>query len=317
MRPTRIFDLHCDTLTECHKRGAGLDSPGTVPHFALSRIPEHVRWIQCMAVFMPDDLRGAAARDYFRSICKLYRRELARLPAVLPVTEISRLEPAATSRLAVILTVEGASVLAGELSNLDWLYEQGVRMMTLTWNAANEIAGGADTEEGFTPFGRKVVAGMERLGMAVDVSHLSDRAFWELCEFAQKPFAASHSNARAVCAHRRNLTDDMFREIARRGGVVGLNYSDWFIREGGGSTDIADLLRHVHHLLELDGEDVLALGSDYDGTDIPPYLDGPEKIGNLVEALENSGISSGVVHKILYGNATRFFEKISVEHLCG
>lgn len=266
-----------------------------------------------MAIFMPDDYRGDAAEAWFDHVYAVYRREMAAHgDLVLPVDRGSQVRSALEERpFAAILTVEGGSALAGKRENLERLYGLGVRMMTLTWNAENELAGGAATQLGFTPLGREVVEGMERLGMAVDVSHLSDKGFWELCEFAERPFMASHSNARAVCGHRRNLTDDMFREIVRRGGVVGLNYSDNFIREGAGSKRIDDLLRHVFHFLELGGEDTLALGSDFDGTDIPPYLDGLDKIGHLAEMLERSGIPAKTVDGILFENANRYFCEIT------
>jgi membrane dipeptidase len=211
---------------------------------------------------------------------------------------------------ATILTVEGGSALAGKLENVDRLYELGVRMMGLTWNATNEIAGGADTDEGFTPFGREVVQRMEQLGMAVDVSHLSDRAFWELCEFAEKPFLASHSNSRAVCCHRRNLTDDMFREIVRRGGIVGLNYSVNFLKDGGVGASFDDLLRHTYHFLELGGGETLSLGSDFDGTDIPTEFDRLDKLDFLIDAFDRSGIPPATVEAILFENANRYLSNI-------
>jgi membrane dipeptidase len=179
-------------------------------------------------------------------------------------------------------------------------------MMTLTWNDANEICGGCGVGGKFTPFGKQVDARMEALNMSVDVSHIADESFWELCEFAEKPFCASHSNARGICDHRRNLTDGMFREIARRGGVVGLNYYTHFIKDGGETESIEDLLRHLYRFLELGGEDNVALGSDFDGADLPPYLCGIEKLGGLKEEIIRFGISEGVADKVLYGNAYRY-----------
>lgn len=308
----RVFDLHCDTLTAGEARDVGLVS-NALDHFSLDRLPKGMHWCQCMAIFMPDELRGAEAERYFEQICEYYA-EQTRIHSrfVTPVTATTTVESALErTRFAFILTVEGGSALAGRLENLEKLYARGVRMMTLTWNGANELAGGAATDQGFTPLGREVVAGMERLGMAVDVSHLCDRAFWELCEFAGAPFAASHSNARAVCGHRRNLTDEQFREIARRGGVVGLNFADLFIRDGGGSKSVDDLLRHIHHFLALDGEDTIALGSDFDGADVPSYLGGLDKMENIIQALDQSGILAAVVEKILFDNANRFFSALA------
>ena len=210
--------------------------------------------------------------------------------------------------VALFLTVEGGSVLGGDIEWVDILHLLGVKMLTLTWNGENEICGGVGSDKGFTPFGRQVVARMEELGMIVDASHLNDRSFWQLCEFAQKPFCATHSNSRTVCDHPRNLTDNQFREISRRGGVVGLNYYHNFIVEGGKTNTINDLLRHLHHFLELGGEDTVALGSDFDGADLPGYLDGIGKLPALIDAVKRSGIGSETVHKLIFGNAARFLE---------
>lgn len=311
------IDLHCDTLTECYKRRLALKN--NTLHFSLDKPIHPFRLCQAMAVFMPDDLRGDAAFRYFNAVRECFELQMKQFgDEISQVLDISQIPEALNERrFAAILTVEGGSALGGRLENLDRLYEARVRMMTLTWNAENEIAGGADTSIGFSPFGREVASGMERLGMAVDVSHLSDKAFWELCEFAEKPFAASHSNSRKICGHRRNLTDEMFEEIVNRGGVVGLNYCKSFLREDGKDGDVGDLLRHVHHFLDLGGENTLALGSDFDGTDVPGYLGGIERLGYLAEALEKSGIPANIVGKILFDNANRYFENLYSKNLPG
>lgn len=302
-----MIDLHCDTITECHRCGAGLRNDKL--QYSLDRIPDSVRLCQAMAVFIPDDLRGEAAMEYFQSVYRLFCGEMElHRSRVARVLEGNRIDDALEScPAAAMLTVEGGAVLGGDIRGLTTLYQAGVKMMTLTWNGANEICGGCASGEGFTPFGRRVVARMERLGMAVDVSHLSDRGFWELCEFASRPFAASHSNARSVCGNSRNLTDDMFREIVRRGGVAGLNYYTNFIATGGKTRRIEDLLRHLFHFLELGGEDAVALGSDFDGAEMPEYLSGVEKLGALHEALDKAGIPERVVKKLFYDNARRYF----------
>lgn len=303
----KIIDLHCDTLTECYKRRVGLRNSEL--HFSLDKLPEGYRLCQAMAVFMPDEYRGVDAEQYFDSVAAVLARELQKHgDEVCLVGNTAHIgHELDCRRFALMLTVEGGSALAGKLESLYKLHKLGVKMITLTWNAANEICGGAATDLGFTNFGRQVVAEMERLGIAVDVSHLSDRGFWELCDLTAKPFLASHSNARAICPHRRNLTDDMFRIIVKRGGVVGLNYYKAFIIDGGNTTSVEDLLRHLHHFLALGGEDIVALGSDFDGADLPDYINGLDKIGFLCEAMEKSGIPAKVVDKILFENAQRYF----------
>ena len=152
----------------------------------------------------------------------------------------------------------------------------------------------------------EAIAEMERQNIIVDVSHLNDEGFADLCKIASKPFIATHSNSRAICGHSRNLTDAQFCEIRDRGGIVGLNYYRNFIVDGGETTSISDLLKHVHHFLELGGENTIALGSDFDGADIPGYLDSVEKVDNLYDALLADGLGKELAEKILFGNAYNF-----------
>jgi len=147
--------------------------------------------------------------------------------------------------------------------------------------------------------------------MAVDTAHMNDKCFWELCEFADKPFINTHSNSRKICGNKRNVTDEMFLEIVRRGGVLGLNYGKDFIRGDGFNGTVNDMLKHIHHFLEIGGEDTLALGSDYDGTKIPDYLEGIDKIGSFAESMEKSGIPRKTVDKILFENANRYLKNFA------
>ncbi len=313
MRPTirNIIDLHCDTLSECAKRRLMLKNKQLA--FSLDKLPQNFRLCQAMAVFMPDDLRGEDAELYFEHVYENFLLQMRQFDEdIQQVTNTAEIEQVLSEKdFAAILTVEGGSVLCGKIENVSRLCDLGVRMITLTWNAENEICGGAATNVGFTDFGRAVVSEMEQLRMAVDVSHLSDAGFWQLCEFAKKPFVASHSNSRAICNHRRNLTDEMFTEIAKRGGVVGINYYKNFIRDDAEDGTMVDLLRHVHHFLGLGGENAIALGSDFDGASVPSYISGIDKIEQLALCLEKSGIDAKTVDKILFENANRFFVNLA------
>ena len=182
----------------------------------------------------------------------------------------------------------------------------GVAMMTLTWNGANAVGSGHDTAGGLTRFGRDVVAAMEGLRMVVDVSHLNDRGFSDLLDVASRPFVASHSNARSVCGHRRNLTDAQARAIFEGGGLVGLNFCRDFLREDGSDPSPDDVLRHVDRLLELGGERGLALGSDYDGTDVPSWLDGCQRVGALRELIART-FGDELAERVFFQNAHDFF----------
>lgn len=335
MLPYALIDLHCDTLTALspedetlltslrdpvRRENAAaltarvqdlntLDLPGR--HFSLSAIPAGVRWCQCCAVFVPDGLRGEEAVSYYETHRDSFYRQMEALSdRVHPCRTAGDIERAwAAGKMAAVLTVENASPLAGRLDRAEVLARDGVRMMTLTWNGENELGSGNATGRGLSPFGREAVRALEDCGILVDVSHLNDRGLDELLEIAQKPFVASHSNARAVCGHRRNLTDGQIRELADRGCLIGLNFYSAFLRSDGRPAVLDDLWRHVEHFLELGAEHCLALGSDADGADLPPCLDSPEKLAGLHRYFLDRGLSPALSEGLLWRNTLRFFQK--------
>ncbi len=308
-----LFDLHCDTLTRnlyspYEKETETLDNPAF--HLSLGKMPAGTKWVQCFAVFVPDEQRGEDAVKFFdRAAASFHQQAEWHKNRLADCRSFAEMEKAIESgKFAGLLTIEGGAALAGQVERVQAVYDAGVRMMTLTWNGSNELASGHDTENGFSAFGREAVAEMERLGVIVDVSHLNDRGFEDLLGFVKKPFAASHSNARAVCGHRRNLPDAFIREMVRREGLIGLTYARPFLSDDGrGSLD--DFYRHVCHFLELGAEKCIALGSDYDGAGVHPELDSVEKSLKIGEYLTEHGISREIAEGICFGNAWRFFEK--------
>ena len=278
-------------------------------HIALGKMPRNLRWVQCFAIFVPDNYRGQDAIDFFDRYRAVFDRQMvAHGDKVSPCRSFSDMEQALEAgKFAAVLTVEGGAALAGQPERAQVLRDAGVRMLTLTWNGPNELGSGHNSSAGLTACGREAVAELERCGVLVDVSHLNDRGFEDLLSVAKKPFVASHSNARSVCGHRRNLPDAFIREIADRGGLIGLNYSKDFLSDSGrGNLD--DLYRHVCRFLELDAGACLALGSDFDGTDIHPDLDSVEKSLSIYGYLTQHGIPADTADGILFGNAWRFFK---------
>ena len=308
-----LFDLHCDTLTRnvyppFERETETLDHPAF--QLALSKVPAGTKWVQCFAIFVPDDQRGDDAVAFFeRHAASFHRQAEKHRDRMADCRSFAEMEKAvAGGKFVGLLTVEGGAALAGKLERVKTIYDAGVRMMTLTWNGPNEMASGHDTQNGFSGFGREAVAEMERQGIIVDVSHLNDRGFEELLGFAKKPFVASHSNARAVCGHRRNLPDEFINEMVRREGLIGLTYCRPFVSDDGrGSMD--DLYRHVCHFLELGAEKCIALGSDYDGAGIHEDLDSVEKSLHIRDYLVSHGISGEIAEGICFDNAWRFFGK--------
>lgn len=215
-------------------------------------------------------------------------------------------------KISAFLTIEEGGALQGSLENLRNFYRLGVRLLTLTWNYPNEI-GYPNCEEkyekqGLTDFGKQVVAEMNRLGMIIDVSHLSDQGFHDVATLSDKPFVASHSNARTIRNHRRNLTDSMIRLLAQKGGVTGINFSGNFLA-GSAWSRVDNMVHHIQHIVKVGGIDVVALGTDFDGIEYSLEIATIGEIDKLVKALELSNFSTGDIEKICYKNAMRIIKE--------
>ena len=306
-----VFDLHCDTLTAFMAPGRCLDTLNDPQSaFVLCRLPRGRSWAQCCAIFVPDSLPEGDVFPFFHTHVENFRRQGARFSDRVRIcrTAGEAAEAWREGRTALFLTVENGAVLGRDLGRAEVLARAGVVMVTLTWNGENAIGSGSQTDHGLSAFGRAAAGELIRQGIVLDVSHLNDRGFWDLMEETDVPVAASHSNARALCPHRRNLTDSQAREIARRGGLVGLNYYSPFLRADGQPAGLDDLCCHAEHLLTLGAEDCLALGSDFDGADLPPCLDRCERVPALLERLQTE-FGTALAEKLAWRNAMSFFEK--------
>ena len=309
MRPYAVIDLHCDTLVECSYTNTG--NPDTLNDptrgLSLTSIPGDVHWGQLFAIYMPE--RGQAAKDAFEQHQTNFYRQMEKFSdRVAPCRTAADMERAwAAGKTAAVLAVEDGAVLAGEMDRVAYIAEKGVRAVTLVWNTENEIGSGNTTDHGLTPFGKAVIPEMEKHGILVDVSHLNDNGFCELLEIAQKPFIATHSNARAVCGHKRNLTDVMIGEMVRRKCLIGLNYYVRFLEEDGNVESLDSIYRHAMHILDLGGEKCLSLGSDFDGSILPQCLNTPEKVAQMYGYFLDRGIPQATADGIFYRNALEFF----------
>ena len=306
--PAALIDLHCDTLTATHggENSHTLDDPRSV--LALSRLPKGVHWCQCFAVFVPDGLTPAEGNAYYRRFQASFVRQLSGRADTAQCRTAGDIRRAwAEGKTAAILTVENGAALGGNLAEIDRLARDGVGMLTLTWNGENPLGSGHATDHGLSPLGRAAVPRLEEAGILIDVSHLNDPGFYQMLDVASRPFVASHSNARSVCGHPRNLADWQIREMISRRCLIGLNYCIDFLQEDG-KPELEDLLRHIDHFLELGGEDWLALGSDFDGADLPSFLNSPTQAAGLYSELaERYGVA--LCDQLFYGNALRFFEE--------
>ena len=303
-----VVDLHCDTLTRGLAAPASLDSPGAV--FRLSALPGETRWGQFCAIFLRDTYTREEAFRVYDTCVAAFRRQMEIFAdRVRPCRGAADLARAwEEGKTAAFLSVENGSVLGGDLRRVETLRRDGVCALTLTWNGPNELASGHDTDRGLSDFGRAAVRELEEAGILADVSHLNDRSFWDVIACAHRPLVATHSNARSVCSHRRNLTDDMIRALVERDSLIGLNYSVNFLKDGGQVDSLAPLYLHIARFLDLGAGRCLALGSDFDGTDLPKDLDSPEKVVRARDWLVKRGLSEAETDAIFFGNAQRFFE---------
>ena len=325
-----IFDLHCDTLdylgwpllpndlrNECagsvgeeaeqFPRGTLSDFTTSMGHLSLSAMASFA-WCQCFAVFIPDTLSVDQSARFFDLISQTTQAHQEAHPDLLEFTRDPHTIEGIldNGKTAGLLTLENAKLLAASPDMVERIDRAGVRMATLTWNAANPLASGHETHQGLTPFGRSIVAALEKRNIVVDVSHLNDEGFADILAIARRPFVASHSNSRAVCNHPRNLTDDQFRAIRDAGGICGLNFHTEFVKEDTEEPTPEDMVAHLEHWMDLGGEDVCALGSDYDGCKAPGWLKPCSRMEDLAHIIEGH-FGTSLAHKILYANAHDFF----------
>ncbi|MBP3893485.1 MAG: membrane dipeptidase [Atopobiaceae bacterium] len=321
----RVFDLHCDTIDTLTYANQGFFSEFVKPgqtgdlvhngiQLAADRMP--CPWCQCYAVWIPDDLSsfGMTALEFYRGARDWFMRHTSPDGPVTQVRDARDVLPTLEAgKVAALLTIENGIHLE-HLELIDEVAQDGVKMVTLTWNAANAIAHGSAAHGGLTSYGREAMRALEDRRIVIDVSHLNDESFWDVARAARRPFAASHSNSRSVCGHPRNLTDDQFRAIVDGGGIVGINYFRGFVSNrvkgfdapADGEVTFDELAAHVEHFLDLGGEGAIALGSDFDGSETPEWLDACEKVAPFRDRIA-ARFGEDLAERMFFGNAHEFF----------
>lgn len=276
------FDLHCDTP---YKAYINKGEPLAV------RVEDSIffdNWKQCFAIWIADDTPEPF--ELYRAVLNNYKGSFLDLP----------------DNLTPILTVEGGALLQADISRVDILKSDGVKVLTLTWNGENCIAGGVSSNTRLTDFGKAAVRKLNTLKIACDLSHLNDNSFFDVIDIAEYPIA-THSCCRALCDNKRNLTDRQLKLISERGGIIGVCFYPVFL---GTDNAFEGIYRHICHMLDLSLEDSIALGSDFDGADMSPRLCNTAQIPDLYEFLYSKNISSNTLNKIFYKNADKFFDNL-------
>jgi membrane dipeptidase len=244
--------------------------------------------VQCFAIFIEPDIKGdqkfqvaLEQVDYF------YKEVLGKNPDMVHIKDWADFDDLKIGQIGAMLTLEGVDPIGNDIAKLHILYQLGVRSVGLTWNQANLAADGAGEPRGagLTLFGKEIVEFNNEHQILTDVSHLSDKGIWEVIELAKYPIA-SHSNARALCNHLRNLTDEQAQAMFAKGGLIHVVYHPPFVKESGEVT-IPDLVKHIDHFCALGGVKQIGFGSDLDG------------IATFITNLEDASKSQNLINELL------------------
>lgn len=317
-----LIDLHCDTalkLMDSQGRENLKENSFSVSLNELRKADAIAQFFACfvyMEQFHGED-RAAQGYAYAEKIISHMKREVEHFKDEAAFAgnfeELTANREA--GKLSAVLTIEEGGIIGRDLSRLEHLYDEGIRLVTLLWNFENEIGfpnsrDASVMQSGLKPFGFEVVERMNSLGMIVDVSHLSDGGFWDVIRHSKAPVMASHSNARALCPHPRNLTDEMLKALGEQGGVAGVNFYPAFVREDH-IADASDLARHIRHMVNAAGIEAVAVGTDFDGFgDGETEITKSGQIGLLCDALRKEGFTSGQIEKIWSENALRVMREV-------
>ena len=312
-----ICDCHCDTLTELYNKNASLYE--NEQHFDIKRQIALGGGLQFCAIYVPTEVfRYQGGLRYTLCLLDKYNQEIKKLHENgIDVLQVRTAEDAGNvlkHKAATLLAIEEGGAIDGSLEALRCLYELGVRAMTLTWSNRNDIADGINEEatgSGLTLFGKQVVAEMNRLGMLVDVSHISTAGFWSVIETSTKPIIATHSNAKSLCSHPRNLNDEQIKALAQNGGLAGITFAGQFLEEDWSNACIESVYKHIDYMLNIIGnDDHIGFGSDFDGISHPPYnIQGVQDYKPLIEYLSKY-YSDETINKITHQNVINLLQKV-------
>lgn len=294
-----VFDSHCDTASELWSFRKHLQSNDLM--VSLDHSQDFAGYGQFFAFCTLAGIKlEHTCEELFYLPYRYFMNQLSTMTDRVAVcrTGADYRSAIAAGKTAAFLSLEGAEGISCDPGRLDELSQMGISMVNLTWNADNALAGSSKNDgPGLSRQGREFVRRAQELGIIIDVSHVSDRAFWDIMDIAERPVVASHSNSRAICGHCRNLTDDQFRAICDCGGYTGMNLYGIFLSEDG-KCDFETVYRHMDHLLEI-GADHVALGGDLDGCDIlPEGFQTVRDYGKLASFLEKKGYSQNTVQRI-------------------
>lgn len=310
----KTIDMHCDTILKMMKDKENLGLYENDFSIDIQKLKKGNSLAQFFAMWVDLKKEANPLERCLEMIDKFYleiERNSADISLARNYDDIIRNHK--EGKLSAVLTIEEGGTIKGQIHNLRNFYRMGVRAITLTWNRVNEI-GYPNMEiewrdKGLTTFGEEAVHEMNRLGMLIDVSHLSDKGFYDVARLSSKPFIASHSNSRSMKEHFRNLTDEMIKVLSDKGGAMGICFERDFLGESE-NAQIEDMIRHIKHIKNIGGIDVIAIGSDYDGSHPNCEIKNMGEIEKLASALKDHKFSEDEIEKIFHKNALRVIKDV-------
>ncbi|MDR1689982.1 MAG: dipeptidase [Clostridiales bacterium] len=305
-----LFDTHCDTISALFKNGGNLFENNC--HISIKKLSVFKAPVQVFAVWLDKSNAGnycCAAKNvinfYYNQLEK-YRLYISHANSAADIIKNKN-----ENKISGILALEGGEPLEGSLEKLREFYNLGVRILTFTWNNKNELASGINDEKdgGLSDFGAQVTALANKLGIIIDVSHLSPQSFKDVTQITKCAVIASHSNAFSICPNKRNLTNSQILKIAELGGVIGLNLYPPFLTEKAKAA-VSDIANHARHIVKLAGTDCLGFGCDFDGIEkTPEGVKGADDLLKVIPVFE-SLFGKEAARKILHENFMRLFGEI-------
>lgn len=332
----KVIDMHCDTilgLLEKEQKYQEVSLYSNNLSIDIQKMKKGNYLLQNFALFTDQKTLDIPEQQTMRLLDMYYRMIEENKEYIAPVTCFEDIEKnEKVGKISTMLTLEDGGVVFDDLAMLRNYYRLGVRMIALTWNYENGIGypnlsmnelnsdykqvnflQRVDTINGLTDFGIEYIKEMERLGIVIDVSHLNDAGFYDVLEYTTKPFVASHSNARSVCPVARNMSDDMILELAKRGGVMGLNFCGDFLAlhdKPNGPSKVEDMVEQIKYIKNLAGIDVIGVGTDFDGINSELEIQDASQMNKLVEALKDNGFTEEEIEKIFYKNVLRVYKEV-------
>lgn len=307
-----FIDLHCDTASKIYYNKLNFEND--ICKVNIDKLKRGESLAQVFAFFIDQDITKSPYEEFIK-LYNNFKSEISNYDNEIKIiTNLNELEECKkNNKIGAFLSIEEGEVIQGESKKLREVYEMGIRILTITWNYPNTLgypnANYKYKNNGLTARGIEIIKEAEELGIILDVSHLSDEGFYDLVRFSKKPFIASHSNAREVTNHPRNLTDEMIKLLSNNGGVMGINFCSDFLGTEKISS-LEEIITHIKHIKNIGGIDVIALGSDFDGIKNEVEIENCSEFNKLYKYLKINGFKDSEIEKIFYKNALRVFNDV-------